>query len=89
MSGVEDRLKKIWTGGYRDAGGAKSWTGMWKWTDGSAFNFARWHEGQPDAIRGDEFYIQSHYDKNEGSTWFAYYNRRGFYGYVCKCQLKF
>ena len=36
-------FKRFWTGGYRAAGGTKPWTEMWKWTDGSAFNFAGWN----------------------------------------------
>ena len=80
------RLKSFWTGGYRDAGGAKPWSGMWKWTDGSDFNFSKWHRGQPDARRGDEFYIHIENDSKDGFSWSAFHNNRGYYNYVCKCQ---
>ena len=32
--------KHFWTGGYRESGGVKPWTGMWKWIgDNSVLNY--------------------------------------------------
>ena len=47
---LENRITKdfttdLWIGGYREAG-EKPW--VWKWTDGSPFEFTKWQPNQPD-----------------------------------------
>ena len=47
--------KHFWTGGYRESGGVKPWTGKWKWIgDNSVLNYTTlslippsgWHDGK-------------------------------------------
>ena len=38
--------KRFWTGGYRQSGGVKPWTDMWKWIgDNSTFNYTDLSQG--------------------------------------------
>ena len=39
----------FWVGGFRlsSSGGSKPWTGQWKWSDNSPFNYYNWYDGAP------------------------------------------
>jgi len=55
--------KAFWTGGLRESGGSRPWTGMWKWSDGSEFNYTNWHPSEPNSAR------QQRIQGNYGSKW--------------------
>ena len=68
---------KHWIGGYRAQGGSKPWTGMWRWTDGSPFTYAKWSYSNPS---GDGTKLESvpiSFNDLSGK------NKRTF---VCKCR---
>jgi len=58
-----------WVGGYRQAG-------SWYWSDGSAFSYSNWANGEPNDYGGNENYIEFY--SNTGSlmndTWNDYPN---------------
>ena len=49
----------FWVGGYRasSSGGSMPWTGQWKWSDNSPFNYYNWKDGEPNNWNGLEFNI--------------------------------
>ena len=80
--------KITWIGGYRAPGGVRPWTGMWKWTDGSDFNYTNWSvkENEPNNHNNNgEYYITV--------NWFGPWKWNDLGGdhkfaYVCKCTEK-
>ncbi|XP_030046154.1 lectin [Microcaecilia unicolor] len=60
--------------------------GKYMWTDGSAWDFAKFGSGQPDNL-GNENYIGSWYPENDHITWNDYPTSYSF-PFVCKYQLR-
>ena len=67
-----------WIGGYRAQGGSKPWTGMWRWTDGSPFTYAKWIDVNPS---GDGTKLESR-PINAWNDLSGAYKRP----FVCKCR---
>ena len=76
--------EQFWTGGRRNAGGHRPWSGMWRWSDGSPFIYTNWHHNEPNnAGRQDELFIDIGFQNK--LTWNDHPNGESL-SFVCKCS---
>ena len=61
----------FWVGGFRlsSSGGSKPWTGQWKWSDESPFNYYNWSDGEPNNVNVVDFNIMVYPDGTRKGKW--------------------